>query len=385
MGVPPNDKLPEKVNIKRYGVLDISDPLGTKKLTLFHNTEPKDELFSLLEYHSEIDSVGNDWLKSKYPNSAKRKSVYRTFRSFIRQAKSYYYAAEGQDYNIAPLSYFYAFENLFRAYLTIKQGDTDKQQRYHGLHYKPQGEGKVYAKKNGVFNDFYYETMRSKIPENTYLNIEKLLNYCSDISYEYKLIYKRTPAYIRGKSAFVVSNEKGLAHLILAINPPLVLIDNKALEKSLKKFFKEANLNNVQKLNILEIPHLREVRNYSYHISKEGWNYDNEPGFLLNVSTEVEKAFPQGLFPSMSMKGEQFTVFSSLRTNRKISCNEIIAIYVTMFYLSNIVRYYPEVLESSDDQEKIWLLKRFVQSAPLTMLKYMVYLLLDKQVVLERI
>jgi len=378
-----NNKVSGRINIKKRGLLDISDPLGINREVLLHNTEPKVELFSLLEYYSEIDSVGHEWLKSKYPNSFKRKAVYETFRSFIRQAKSYYYAAEGQDFNIAPLSYFYAFENLVRAYLTIKKGNTYKQKNYHGLDYKPQKEGKVYTKESGVFNDFYLEMMKTKVPPKMPLNIEKLLGYCSDISYEYKHIYKKNPAYIKFKSAFVITKGDDLAHVILAIIPPLTVVPNKAFEKSIKRSFEQANLDNNQKMDIMGIP-LGEARHYSYYISKEGWDY-NEASFLLNASTSIEKVIPTRFFPSLSAKEQEFTVFLPLRTNRKINCNEIAAIYVIMFYLSNIVRYFPAKLYRSDDDGLIWLLNRFVQSAPLTMLKYMIYLILDKQIILQRI
>ncbi|HCC67868.1 TPA: hypothetical protein DEP90_01475 [Patescibacteria group bacterium] len=375
---------PSELKIKSYGMLDIFNPLGFGKIVLRHNTEASNELFSLLEYYSEIDNVGDKWLKSRYPNNLKRKSVYLTLQSFIRQAKSYYYAAEGQGFSIAPLSYFYSFENLVKAYLTVKRGNTYKQKDYHGLNYHPEKDGRVYLIKSGVFSDFYRESMKTTISSKISLDIIKQLSYCRDISYEYSRLHNEAPAYISGKSAFVVTDPDKLAHVVLAVNPPLRMVTNNLFKERLNKYYNNAvTFNNLQKLNILGIP-LNENHLYSYHISKEGWD-SGGASFPLDVSENANKVFPTNFFPNLLSKEEQFVAFMPLRANRVIEYNEIMAIYVVMFYLSNLVRYFPNKLYKADRKGDTWLLRRYVESSPLTMLRYMVYLILDKQVILERI
>lgn len=368
------------IAINQYGILDISDPLGTQKIILQHNTEPSDELFSLLEYYSEVTTVGDKWLKKKYKNNLKRKYVYNTFKSFIHQAKLYYISAEQQDFRIAPISYFYSFENLVKAYLTVVNGNTYRRKDSHGLNYLPQKDKSVYAMEKGVFADFYKKLTDTSMPKSTCLNVRKLLSYCSDISYEYTNYYQVYPPYVKGKSAHIVPQVDNKAHILLALTPALNVTHNK-IKKAINKHYDIAELNNKQKMEILNIP-LNEIRNYSYYISKKGWDPHNDS--LIDIGTSVQNLFPAKLYPSLQTHEQQFMIFLPHKSKSLIDFNEVLAIYVIMYYLSNLVRYFPNKLEVSTDDADRWLLKRFVESSPITMLKYMVYLILDKQVILER-
>lgn len=284
------------VDVISYGMIDVTAPLRYNRIELMHQTEPDDELFALLEYYSEVDQVGDSWLKSRYPNFFKRRSVYVSFRAFIRQAKAYYLAAKGQDFSISPLDYFYSFENLVRAYLTIKRGNTYKQKEYHGLDYKPQKGDRVYMKKVGVFADFYNEVTKTVVVPDLCLNINSILGYCLDIAYDYNLLNGLQITNVRGKSAFVVTRSDKKAHILLAMTPPFTLIPKRQniFFRDFKTYFEEVQLTNEQKRDYLGL-NLNEQDSFSYFLSKDGWD-NSLSRFLLDVSDLITKHFLQAFF-----------------------------------------------------------------------------------------
>ena len=55
-----------------------------------------------------------------------------------------------------------------------------------------------------------------------------------------------------------------------------------------------------------------------------------------------------------------------------IPMNEALATYATMFYLSSLVRYRPDYLESLLNHKPAWLIESFVNSTPETFLRIMI-------------
>jgi hypothetical protein len=64
--------------------------------------------------------------------------------------------------------------------------------------------------------------------------------------------------------------------------------------------------------------------------------------------------------------------------------NEVLAIYAVMFYLSSLVRYRPNYLESLLNHKPAWLIENFVNSTPETFLKMMVSKIVGTDFVFRR-
>src|SRR3990172_6398381 len=88
------------------------------------------------------------------------KPAFEAFRAFVRQGKAFYEAASHLQYRAAPLMYYYAFLNLAKAYITIREPGFVRGRVHHGLEQTPQK--KTLARetirvplKPGVFHKLY--------------------------------------------------------------------------------------------------------------------------------------------------------------------------------------------------------------------------------------
>jgi hypothetical protein len=67
-----------------------------------------------------------------------------------------------------------------------------------------------------------------------------------------------------------------------------------------------------------------------------------------------------------------------------IPMNEALSIYAVMFYLSNLVRYRPNYLESLLNHKPAWLIENFVNSTPEVFLRMMVSKITETDFVFRR-
>jgi hypothetical protein len=154
-------------------------------------TQPTDdEIFASLEYISEIDKVGLKFFKDLHLKNP-RKSLL-SFRAFIRQAKTFYYAAKQLNYRASTLLYYYSFLNLAKAYVTVSNPEKVTGRITHGLAYEQvkgglNNQGVLVTKNEGVFHKLYEKETLTKIPSKLKLNIKSLLGYCTDVNYEYEM------------------------------------------------------------------------------------------------------------------------------------------------------------------------------------------------------
>lgn len=80
-----------------------------------------EEIFSTLEFHSEIDEIGWKFLQANAGcTESEAKTIYPKFQAFVRQAKTFYIPAESLTHRARPLFYYYAFLNLAKALLCVK-------------------------------------------------------------------------------------------------------------------------------------------------------------------------------------------------------------------------------------------------------------------------
>jgi len=150
--------------------------------------EVDDEFWSLIEFHSEIESYGLEFLKKiGINNISTRLKIYKYFQAYVRQAKNYYYSAKSLPAKSSSLLYYYSFMNLAVAMLAIENPTKVGSKDYHGLTYKniygPFDKQTIKVKENGVFPKLYNCYFGKKI-STKHFNISSLLNYCTDIAYQ---------------------------------------------------------------------------------------------------------------------------------------------------------------------------------------------------------
>lgn len=338
------------------------------------NAPVDDEVFAAIEYVSEVQSVGQSFLKTA--GVPRPKAAFQDFRAFIRQGKAFYEAASRLHYRAAPLMYYYAFLNLAKAYIITRDPAFVRGPVQHGL-----AQAKVSAKKlvqetirvpatPGVFHKFYEIEAKQALKSPLRLNIATLLGYCTDVSHEYgKAGY--------GECRLLPVKARFLSHQASRITwPALCILGYDQLtpyQKATKPFHEYFQL-------AKPAPHLmgdtfgifaEERPHYTYLESKitYSWTADGSVD-LSHIRRDILSACA-GLHESpIYDDGFDFWLALPLRKNLQLPFNQPLAVYAAMFYVGSLVRYRPVYLERMLDSKDAWMIERFVRGAPSTFLRY---------------
>src|SRR5260370_23513387 len=79
-------------------------PVSNRRVLLFTGIDIERELWTTLEYYSEVEEVGLNLIQTKglQPQS-QHQEIYKYFQAFVRQAKSYYVSAKSLHYRSSSL------------------------------------------------------------------------------------------------------------------------------------------------------------------------------------------------------------------------------------------------------------------------------------------
>ncbi len=176
------------------------------------------------------------------------------------------------------------------------------------------------------------------------------------------IIFWYTTAALAGESQEKLS-------VLLAVSGLGLLLRNDEIKDVFETYFHEVDLPQNLSDSVLKI-HVNEHRIYSYLQSKDEFKSVPVPW--------VSKDFYEKLSPHVSFyprkTGEYFNINLPLETNsgKKIVMNECLAIFMLMFYTSELVRYNPRIIQENLSKPQGWLMERFVVNTPQTFLRYMV-------------
>jgi YaaC-like Protein len=174
-------------------------PVSKNRPVMFSSDDIERELLSTLGYYSEVEEVGLNLIQARglQPQSL-HQEIFKHFRAFVRQAKSYYGSAKALHYRSSSLLYYYSFLNLVKAYLLLKDpqrimGRTN-QAVTHGLSYRTSTTNTDFQLEEirvsqGIFPMFYEAETSNiiSIQRSSALRIIDLLSYPSDLAYQYEL------------------------------------------------------------------------------------------------------------------------------------------------------------------------------------------------------
>lgn len=205
-----------------------------------------EEIFSSIQYLSEIEDVGLSFIESLgYTDKRKNKEIYLLFQAFIRQGKSFFVAADTLEYRASPLFYYYSFLNLAKAYLCLKNPALFSKKNMHGLFHKHKSanfEKQTVIVKGGVFPNFYKELTGRKIKNNLSLNISQLFGYLPDIVYEHSLVKYGPRKFSPGFSKLCANSNQKESWPLLAVIKNMEMGNYKTFFNSFHNYFEEINI-----------------------------------------------------------------------------------------------------------------------------------------------
>lgn len=358
-----------------------SDPIyvGTRNRALLGTSlSAKDEVFGSLAYLSEVKKAGRDLLVRMAHPRHEIDSTFRLFQSFIRQSRTFYESALTLHHRASALNYYYAFLNLAKAYICLKDPKIVSGKITHGLFYRFR-KGRFSTQflgieSKGLFPLFYQKIVGIALPAQFRPNVRLLLTYCSDIAHECETggygQHRSLPC--RHRVLFDQRNTK-TGFSLLAIQH-FERID--PYKKALAPFFAyydevDATGHIPQVATYFRTSH-PEARALRYFESKKHYPLDPSGSIrLTTVIPEINTALGGHYLTNPYRSEHEFFLTVPWSKKQQIPFNEILAIYILMFYLGSLVRYYPAYLESIIESTDSWMIERFVNSCTVTFLRHL--------------
>jgi YaaC-like Protein len=332
-----------------------------------------EEIFSALEFYSEIDEVGLKFLKTNAGcNEADSKIIYPKFQAFVRQAKTFFIPAESLHHRARPLFYYYAFLNLAKALLCVKNPrlflSSDKFN--HGISEIHAGtkfsDEFVEVSNKGVFVELYTALTELKLPKNTRLNIQEMLKYSTDICFDYETkIGDLNIARGKCKMCFDVESKNSwpliamLGFTELEIKSPKAFVQFHSMFEEVKVEWQIGE----RLFGLMR----SSLGGWRFFQSRKIYPFTDEGKklFFSDFDAVLNKYFESSVYKEPI----DFHLSLPIGSNFEYPWNEFLASYVVYFYLGSLVRYHPAYLESLLRTRESWKLESFTKSASQTILR----------------
>ena len=372
-------------------------PVSKRRALLFTSIDIERELWTALEYYSEVEDVGLNLIQTKglQPQSL-HQEIFKYFQAFVRQAKSYYGSAKALHYRSSSLLYYYSFLNLVKAYLLLRDpqrimGRTTRSVT-HGLSYKPSTTNtdfqlEVIRVCEGIF-PMFYEAQTSNVistARTSTLNITSLLSYPYDISYPYQLVGYGAHKILASLAVGVIDQTQKQSWTIIGIPSHTSLNDFLNLHVNFLNTYQEVETNKNQLALIfgIGVPELSYFRFFQ--------DITTIPMLAIVPIYDLIEKIINTLNPYFSVHyfddNKDFDLvlpYQDTTNPAPIPMNEALSIYAVMFYLSSLVRYRPNYLESLLNHKPAWLIENFVNGTPETFLRMMVSKIIETDFVFRR-
>lgn len=347
-----------------------------------------DELWILLEYYSEIEEIGQKHLLNQGIPTRQVKQNFKHFQSFARQAKTYYLSAKNLHPRSAGLLYYYSFLNLAKAFLIQKYPSIGKTKTGHGISCLPKDFSKLKTQTvrvlndGGVFQKLYDLYFGTQIKKQS-LNIKELLNYCSDISYQCQIAGMGNGKLEPCLYTHLVNKDDKTGWVLLGIPG---FNEVKKYPSALQDFYKDFEQVEVPELAAREFFKMYNLNlsNFTFFQGKPFfWTANNIPP-TLECHDQMKRTL--GKLLQTNYFDNDFDLYLSLpyKINRQLQMDETLAIYLVMFYISNLVRYNPAYLEELLSKKEAWLIESFIKSCPNTFLRSMISRIVGTDYVIGR-
>lgn len=373
-------------------------PVSNRRVLLITGIDIERELWTALEYYSEVEEVGLNLIQAKglQPQSL-HQEIFKYFQAFVRQAKSYYGSAKALHYRSSSLLYYYSFLNLVKAYLLLRNpqqimGRT-AQAVIHGLNYRSSTTNTDFQLETirvsqGIFPMFYEAETSNVISttRNSTLNITSLLSYPYDISYPYQLVGYGDFKVLHSLAVGVIDRAQQQSWTIIGIPAHPSLNDFLNLHVNFLNTYQEVEINKDLLASIVSIgvPELSYYR-FFQDITTIPMLADIVPNSNLieKIINAVSPYFSVHYFDD-NRDFDLVLPYQDTTNSTPIPMNEALAIYAVMFYLSNLVRYRPNYLEALLNHKPAWLIENFVNSTPEVFLRMMVCKITERDFVFRR-
>ena len=363
-----------------------------------------EELWLVLRHAAEVKSAGIDLIRFNQPGLTDDADLNRTWeelRAYLRQAETFYRGAKVLPWKSSPLNFYYAFLNLAKASCLLgnafpakKKSELDgfvstPRKVRHGVSENiligsPDDIWELRVQKpTDVFGLFYKLSVGQEIAEGALLEGHDLLGYVRSIGWQLSECgYREKTASFGCRWALAGTPESawdviGIPNVVqVGLLPAAFLQQYEPVTfPTIKNFARRVfNLSAADALG------------YAWFQRRIPYPTDDPEVFNAKVVLDdIEKALAGSIFWDSTTMGHQFLLCMPCRSSvGDIPMNEEMATYSVLYFLSSLVRYHPEYMDSIAASTDAWLIESFVNSAPLTLLRTMAARIVGQSIVMRR-
>lgn len=365
---------------------------------------PEKEVWALLEYYLIDDSAHELFISKGVTDKRIRNKVVSDFQSYITQASNFYEYAKNSDPRSSALLYYYSFMNLAKAKLLTSNPSLHEKKFIHGMkrvvetgnlrRLTIRSERANRNDRVSTFQELYKARFNANLPSTEYLKIVDLLGYVSDIASEYTKVTNNSPRFSNVKFLTSIDKSRKKSWAKIAIQSPLRILKYKRESKDFFSEFTQVKIGTLSRQYSFELtPHASQW--YQFYEGKTEHDFIGDDGIdIWSSFTLLKKIFrpfyQAEVYDSSNsfQLTEPLTIYS-LSTNRvkgRTRIDELLAIYLVMYHLSEIVRYEPYFIDKllSQDTKEGWMLRSFIESAPYTFLLRMTSWITEKHYFIQR-
>jgi hypothetical protein len=306
---------------------------------------------------------------------AERRALYRDFRAFCNQARTYWEAGAKTNGSAAALPYYYATLQLAKAELLKTNPAAIRAQAImHGLKRIPSAttsiRSDVVQVTRGVFPLLYRKRTGSDIPVGTRIRALDLLSLIPEIGLEMSKMAPSRPSSFPGNYSLAMDDSR--AWSVVMLRRSVESADREPLSKRFLAAYEEVSMD--------QFPNWREV----FSMSSRAWG---RPVHLFQAKQTVSMPGPNGqevpdtntaieqLIAAVGFQvrppvreREDFYVTPTLQKSKPLAMPLDLIRYASMFYLSSLVRYQPAALDPVGEGAQAYLMDSFAHEVPMGLL-----------------
>lgn len=374
--------------------------LDADKLEVATSHLPLDEEYWLaLRHPTEVQAVGFDLLRGTHPGFAalttqEQESTWREFRAYARQAEGFYRAASALHWKSSPLNYYYSFMNLAKAMMVSRgslpsKPSSQPRKLRHGLTATvvpgtsgtPDKWSLSSQSTNDVFPQLYRLMIGTSLPAGTMLDSLELLQYVSSVAWQLYKCNRGPCAWWAGRwgvltapgtmwDMIVLPKEADVTRLPAAFASEYQEVPSEAAKELAMRIFS---------INARTAMHARFLERKTPFPTPPSGPYDTAV-----IEHSLKTAAQHCVFPYIQDTHYELAFGLPYRTGTfTIPMNEAVAAYAITYFLSSLVRYHPDYMDSIAESSDAWLVESFAKTVPLVLLRYLVTGALGHPLILE--
>jgi len=330
----------------------------------------RDSLWLKIGLRTEIPEHGRQLFTGTLQQ---RNRVWREFRNYARQAKTYDDSARRVKGSSAALLHYYVALNLAKAELLIsRQSAIMGTVIRHGLSYRPTAaqtiSGDFLTVQDGVFPLLYEKRTGVTLPTGTRLPIKRLLASCLEIGWEYETLGLGESRV--GSALHAMGFDDQQAWSLFAIDRTLCIDDQSVTARLFRRHYEEISQPEEWRDKFAvsrrffagRFRFFESRRSHPIAYSPQG---DILPPGLIPVLDNVWNALHL-IIDEPTVEAYDVFLCPSLFKSRMLPMPASLARYALMFYVSSLVRYKPSQLDPQTYARQAWILDSFTDlAAPL--------------------